>query len=185
MPHYSNSDEELVISLQRGDNQALVQIYERYKQGLYAFCFRFLGDRNSAEDVVHDTFSKVLVEKGKLHNPAALKSWIYTIARNEAFTVIERRKRLRALTDDDDIFSGESPLTVIEGAERSRLLEVLLNQLLPQYKEVLLLREFETMNYEEIALITGTTISSVKSKLFKARKELMNKAKPYLKEGAL
>ncbi|MDP1677420.1 MAG: RNA polymerase sigma factor [Bacteroidota bacterium] len=185
MPHTLISDEQLAVNLQHGDNQALIQIYERYKQGLYLFAYRLLGDENRAEDVVYETFSKVLLENRKLQNPASLKSWMFMIARNEAFAVINRTKKYRPLNDDDDIFSEDSPLTVIEENEQSKLLEALLNQLLPQYKEVLLLREFESMNYEEIAAITGTTIGSVKSKLFKARKELMEKAKPYIKEDAL
>jgi len=185
MPQYQISDEQLAIRLQRGDNQALSQIYERYKVGLYSFCYRLLGDGNSAEDVVHETFSKVLSEKGKLQNPASLKSWMFTIARNEAFAILGRNKKLRPLTDDDEIFSEETPLSAIETNERMKMLDTLLNKLLPQYKEVLILREFESMNYEEIAAITGTTISAVKSKLFKARKELMEKAKPYLKEEAI
>lgn len=98
------------------------------------------------------------------------------------YSIIE--KKTRPITDDDEIFSEETPLTTMETNERKIVLETLLNQLLPQYQEVLLLREFESMNYEEIAAITGTTISSVKSKLFKARKELMEKAKSYLKEDA-
>ena len=166
-------------------SQALTYIYERYKQGLFSFCFRLLGDGNSAEDVVHETFIKVLTEKEKLQNPAVLKSWMFTIARNEAFAILNHRKKTRPITDDDEIFSEETPLTTMETNERKIVLETLLNQLLPQYQEVLLLREFESMNYEEIAAITGTTISSVKSKLFKARKELMEKAKSYLKEDAL
>lgn len=185
MLQYPISDEQLAIRLQNGDNQALTQIYERYKQGLYSFCYRLLGDGKSAEDVVHETFIKALTEKEKLQNPAVLKSWMFTIARNEAFAILNHRKKTRPITDDDEIFSEETPLTTVITNERTILLETLLNQLLPQYKEVLLLREFESMNYEEIAAITGTTISSVKSKLFKARKELMEKAKSYLKEDAL
>lgn len=185
MSHHSDSDEQLAIRLQRGDSDALIQIYHRYKQGLYSFCYRLLGDGKNAEDVIQETFLKVLSENRKLHNPASLKSWIFTIARNEAFGVINRTRKIRQLNEDDDIFSHDSPLTIIEGTEQSKLLESLLNQILPQYKEVLLLREFESMNYEEIAEITGTTISSVKSKLFKARKELIEKAKPYIKEEAL
>lgn len=185
MLQYPISDEQLAIRLQNGDNQALTQIYERYKQGLYSFCYHLLGDGNSAEDVVHETFIKALTEKDKLQNPASLKSWLFTIARNEAFAVLNRTKKHRPLLDDDEIFSKETPLTTLETNERTKVLETLLNQLLPQYKEILLLREFESMNYETIAAITGTTMSSVKSKLFKARKELMEKAKPYIKEDAL
>ena len=185
MPHNPLSDEQLAVRLQHGDSQALTYIYERYKQGLFSFCFRLLGDGNSAEDVVHETFIKVLTEKEKLQNPAVLKSWMFTIARNEAFAILNHRKKTRPITDDDEIFSEETPLTTMETNERKIVLETLLNQLLPQYQEVLLLREFESMNYEESAVITGTTISSVKSKLFKARKELMEKAKSYLKEDAL
>lgn len=185
MSHNPISDEELAIRLQRGDNRAFTLIYEQYKQGLYVFCYHLLGDGKSAEDVVHETFSKVLVESAKLQNPSSLKSWMFTIARNEAFSLIKQTKKFRPITNEDNIFDEDSTLIALEESEQTQLLEKLLNQLLPQYKEVLLLREFESMNYEEIALVTGTTISSVKSKLFKARKELMEKAKPYLKENAL
>jgi RNA polymerase sigma-70 factor (ECF subfamily) len=185
MPQYQISDEQLALRLQHGEIQVLSLIYERYKVGLYSFCYRLLGDGNSAEDVVHETFSKLLSERGKLQNPASLKSWMFTIARNEAFAVLNQNKKIRLLTGDDEIFSDETPLTAMETNERKKVIETLLNQLLPQYKEVLLLKEFELMNYEEIASITGTSISAVKSKLFKARKELMEKAKPYLKEDAL
>lgn len=185
MPHYPISDEQLVCNLQRGDTLALIQIYERYKQGLYSFVYRLVRNRSSAEDIVHETFSKVLSENKKLHNPASLKSWMFTIARNEAFAVINRTKKVRPFNEDDEIFTNDSPLTAVEVNEQSTLIEKLLNQLLPQYKEILLLREFESMNYEDIAVITGTTVSSVKSKLFKARKELIEKAKPYIREDAL
>jgi RNA polymerase sigma-70 factor (ECF subfamily) len=185
MPHLPISDEQLVLRLRNGDTQALTVIYERYKRGLYSFCYRLLGDDNNAEDVVHETFSKILSEHGKLRNPTSLKSWIFMIARNEAFAVINRAKKLQPLSEEDDIFDNTSPLTKLEENDRTLLLEKLLHQLLPQYKEVLVLREFESMNYEEIAEVTGTTVGSVKSKLFKARKELMEKAKPYLKEDAI
>lgn len=93
MPHNPLSDEQLAVRLQHGDSQALTYIYERYKQGLFSFCFRLLGDGNSAEDVVHETFIKVLTEKEKLQNPAVLKSWMFTIARNEAFAILNHRKK--------------------------------------------------------------------------------------------
>jgi RNA polymerase sigma-70 factor (ECF subfamily) len=57
-----------------------------------------------------------------------------------------------------------------------------MNALKPEYKEVLMLREFEQHSYDEIAIITGNTESSVKSRLFKARKALAEKLKPYFKD---
>ncbi|MEI7907869.1 MAG: sigma factor-like helix-turn-helix DNA-binding protein, partial [Bacteroidota bacterium] len=64
-------------------------------------------------------------------------------------------------------------------------LEKMLDQLLPQYKEVLMLREYESMTYDEIAVVTGTTVSAVKSRLFKARKALMERLEPLQKASAL
>jgi len=184
MQHLQLTDEQLAIRLQSGDAEVTALIYERFKSGLFMFCVRILSNKDAAEDAVHETFVKLIVQHSQLSHPASLKSWLYTIARNEAFASLNRTKRIRELNDDDEnIFESDDALSMDGTEERLKIVETVLNQLLPQYKEVLLLREYESMNYEEIAHITGTTISAVKSRLFKARKAMMKKLEPLKKRG--
>ncbi len=180
------TDEQLSNRLKTGDTEAIVLIYERFKSGLFLFCVRLLSDSSAAEDIVHDTFFTMIVEKSQLKNPAFLKSWIFTIARNKAFDLLNKKKKIGVLDEyNENVFSDESFEAGYESNERAMILEKMLDQLLPQYKEVLILREYESMKYEEIADVTGTTVSSVKSRLFKARKALMKKIEPLKTEGAL
>ena len=180
------SDEHLALRLKEGDISVIPLIYDRFKGNLFTFCCRLLMDQQGAEDVVHETFARLITEGSRLRDPSALKSWIYTTARNEAYAQINKGKGMRRLTDEDEqIFSGETTVETVESNERKVLLERHLDRLLPQYKEVLILREYQAMSYNEIAQITGTSVSSVKSKLFKARKALMEKLEPLRKASAL
>lgn len=186
MPHELITDEYLAIRLKNGDGRAASLIYERYKTGLYAFCRRLLGDRDAAEDAVHETIVKMMSAHETLRNPGSLKSWLFTIARNEAFSMLEKRKHFRPLSDDDErILSDDSPVTEYQHDEQTAIIAALLDRMLPQYKEVLLLREYEGMNYEEIAGVTRSSVSAVKSRLFKARKALLETIEPYRKTGSL
>jgi RNA polymerase sigma-70 factor (ECF subfamily) len=180
------TDEQLGIRFKNGDAEAVTLIYERYKSGLFLFCLRLLSDHAAAEDVVQETFVKMIAERTHLKNPGALKSWMFIIARNEAFTQLHRKKGIRELNENDEnIFQAEPPLADVETRERAVILEKMLDQLLPQYKEVLMLREYESMTYDEIAAVTGATVSAVKSRLFKARKALMTRLEPLQKASAL
>lgn len=86
------TDEQLGIRFKNGDAEAVTLIYERYKSGLFLFCVRLLSDHAAAEDVVQETFVKMIAERTHLKNPGSLKSWMYIIARNEAFTQLHRKK---------------------------------------------------------------------------------------------
>lgn len=134
-----------------------------------------------AEDVVHDTFVILMTKKDQLRDPSVLRSWIFTIARNECITLLRKNKKFKAIAEheEESVFEGPSERT--ESDERSKIAEKLLNALLPQYKEVILLKEYEGMSYEEIAAVTETTVSSVKSRLFKARRSMMKLMEPYTK----
>lgn len=186
MQHSPLTDEQLSIRVQHGDLPAVTELYHRWKQGLYRFAVRLITDPVAAEDIIHDAFVTLIEEHASVRNPAALRSWLYSIVRNEAFALLNKNKRHRPLDEQDEyIFDGENSATVIENDEVKQQIELALEQMLPQYKEVLLLREYEALNYEEIAAVTGSTVSSVKSRLFKARKALMTKMEPFRKVNDL
>lgn len=176
------TDEQLSIRVTHGDISAVTELYHRWKQGLFRFAVRLISDPDAAEDIIHDAFTALIERHSTVRNPSALRSWMYSIVRNEAFVLLDKQKRNRPIDENDEyIFDEEIPDRKFEGAELKEQIASALAQMLPQYKEVLLLREYESMPYEEIAAITGTTVGSVKSRLFKARKALMKRLIPLRK----
>lgn len=180
-PLESQTDEQLVDSLRYSNMDAFEELYNRYKRHVFTFCLKLTGDRFLAEDATHDTFLKMHRNIESLNDARLFRSWLFTIARNEVFKLLRKHQRNGSL-DEESVWSDETPQTFAESRETSAIITASINLLKPEYKEVLLLREFEGRTYEEIAVITGNTESSVKSRLFKARKALAEKLKPYFKE---
>lgn len=186
MRQSSLTDEQLAVRLHHGDMQAVTVLYDRWKNGLFRFCLRMVRDEAAAEDIIHDAFVKMIRLNGSVNNPASLRSWMYTVVRNESLTFLDREKKLRPLNDhDEEIIDTEPEGTTQENQEQMNRIAAMLDRLHPHYKEVLLLREYESMNYHEIAAVTGTTVSSVKSRLFKARRALYKYLEPLRKEDEL
>lgn len=165
------SDMELLSQIRSGDRGAMTELYRRYRRPLFAFCARLLGDAQGAEDAVHETFLRLSTGARRIAEPGALKSWLYTVARNEALMTL-RRNRNRDEEGSGSVWDGETPLTLAEKKDVQTLVQSALARLKVQYREVLLLREFEGLSYAEIASVTGESASSVKSRLFKARRAL-------------
>jgi RNA polymerase sigma-70 factor, ECF subfamily len=177
----SQTDEQLVIDLRSGSTDAFEELYHRYKRHIFTFCLKLTGDRSLAEDATHDTFLKIRLNIGSLNDVHLFRSWIFTIARNGVFRQLHRQQRNGSL-DEESAWTDETPFTFSERNDTSEIIALCLDALKPEYKEVLLLREYEQRSYDEIAMITGNTESSVKSRLFKARKALAEKLKPFFKE---
>ncbi len=128
------------------------------------------------------TFIKAFESIRSLDKPELFYYWLFSIARNEVYAVIRRKRGndvVHSLEDEEDIWEMESPHVQIVQQETSEFVQQLLNQLKAEYREVLVLRHYDKLSYAEIAAITGDTVSSVESRLFKARKVLAKKLKPY------
>ena len=169
--------------MRSGDRKALGQLYDRYHQHLLRYCVRLLRDEQRAEDAVQNVFLKLQTGQQNIRNGQSMQSWLFTVAHNEALSDINKKKSVTA--DDSIVWEGDSPEDELLAKERKELIEIVLQRLHAPYREVIILREYERLSYEEIAGITGTTISSVKSRLFKARKALIEKLKPYFNERSL
>ena len=174
----TTSEHELVIQVQQGDRLAFGELYGRYKSGIYSYCLRLLTDRQIAEDSTHETFLKMFNEIRSLRSPESFRPWLFRIARNEVFMRIRESRRNGTVTDDD-IWDPHTPHERFVTKETSEIVRRFLHELKQEYREVLVLREYEQMSYTEIADVTGSTESSVKSRIFKARKALTARLKPY------
>lgn len=175
-------DKALIEAFQQGDEFAFVSLYNRYKGAIYAFCFKMLLDREQALDVMQETFLRIYENRDRLLNAGSFKAWTFTIARNQCLNQLRRSHRHVAL--DDKLPPPEAPamrqLAALEKSEQVALVNHFLAQLKPDYREVLILREYQNLSYEEIAAITRSTLSAVKSRLFKARRKLAAFMEPVL-----
>lgn len=175
-------DRALIEAFQEGDEFAFVSLYNRYRGGVYAFCVKMLFDRSLAQDVMQETFLRVYENRDRLANSSSFKSWLYTIARNQCLNQLRRTSRQIPLDENrQDFFLPETPITQLEKSERVRLITHFLGELKPDYREVLVLREYQNLSYEEIAAVTRSTLSAVKSRLFKARRKLADFMEPVLR----
>jgi RNA polymerase sigma-70 factor (ECF subfamily) len=177
-------DSELVGRSCRGDKEAFSALYEKYQRKLYAFCYRIVLSRESAEDVVQTTFLKAYQALPTLDDHRLFYYWLFSIARNEAFGQIRRQRKavaMGSLEEAEEVWDGDSPHEKLENEELHALVDRLLGQLKPEYREALILRQYESLSYAEIAAVTGDTISAVESRLFKARKALSKRLAPYMK----
>ncbi len=168
------TDSEIIKAFRSGDELAFALLYGRYKTGVYTFCLKMLLDREAALDAVQDTFLRVYENRSRLISTPAFRSWLFTIARNQCLNRLRRSGRQVNIEGREDrlVTSNTNPASELEKAERHRLVNKHLSLLSPSYREVIVLREYHYLSYEEIAAVTRTTVSSVKSRLFKARRKL-------------
>lgn len=168
------TDTEIIDAFKSGDDLAFALLYGRYKTGVYTFCLKMLLDRDEALDALQDTFLRVYENRSRLLSTPAFRSWLFTIARNQCLNRLRQAGRQVRIEGRDArlVATGGTPLSRLEKAERRELVNKHLLMLSPAYREVVVLREYHNLSYEEIAAVTRTTVSSVKSRLFKARRKL-------------
>lgn len=183
MPH--PADAELIGRIQSGDEQAKGALFERYWRSVYLYCVRLLVDRDAANDVAQNTLIKGLDSLGSLDRPEAFRSWLFMIARNEVFTLLrgKRRNGTEPLENyKDALIDRQTPFDEAVKSERTEIIRHALLQLKPEFREVIVLREYEQLSYLEIAAVTGSSESAVKSRLFHARKAMLGQLRPYFRE---
>lgn len=177
----TSPDIELVISLRNGDISAGGVLYERYKRHIYYFVAGMLQDDQGAQDVVQQTFAVMIEKIGKLNNDMTFRQWLFTIARNESLMILRHRKliSMEGLEAAENMFmESETPERAFAKAETFDMVHNALHRLIPEYREIILLQMNEQLSYDEIALITNTTVGSVRSKLYKAKIALVTLLSP-------
>ncbi len=176
-------DQPLIEAFQSGDEFAFVSLYNRYKGPVYAFCVKMLSDREVAADVMQDTFLRLYENRDRLLKSSSFKSWLFTVARNQCLNTMRRDKRMVGYGDGiEDVPGDSTPVSRLEKSERIAMVSECLMRLKPDYREVLILREYQNLSYDEIAAVTRSTVSAVKSRLFKARRKLAGMLTPVMAE---
>lgn len=181
-----DSEKDLIQAFQEGDEFAFVSLYNRYKDAVYGFCLKMVQDEALAQDLMQETFLRVYENRERLMKAGSFKSWMFTIARNQCLNRLRRRKREVPLEkergEEPVVPKGKTPVARLEKSEQIDLVDRCLQQLKPSYREVIILREYQGLSYKEIAAVTRSTLSAIKSRLFKARRKLATFLEPMLEE---
>ena len=174
-----DDEPQLIERAKAGDAAAAGEIVERYQRRIYTLCLRILSDTDAAEELTQDTLVKALTGLENFDGRSALGTWLHRIATNACFSRI-RSDRVRSKGRVPWPESGEpiAPQRVQQGedrldaAQRSRLVAAALERINPEHRVVLVLRDVQGLEYEQVAEVLGIPMGTIKSRLFRARAAL-------------
>lgn len=171
-------DEVLMLAFKAGDARAFEQLVQRHRAAVFNFLLRLLGDRARAEDLLQETWLKVVRSAPSYEKKAKFTTWVYTIARNLCVDQSRRDRHraaasLDATPDNDEGRSlGErlpdarpTPERAAHGLQLREAIEVALKKIPEEQREVFLLREYAGVPFKEIAEVTGVPENTVKSRM--------------------
>jgi RNA polymerase sigma-70 factor (ECF subfamily) len=182
-------DFQLIQRIRHGEAAAFEDLVDRYGDDLFGLAFSLVGNRADAEDVLQQTLLGAFRRIDSFEGRSSLKTWLVRILVNQASKARRSRRVRRSVPIDSGHGGGEGggegggvvvttePTTA---AVDSRVdLLTMLEELSPDHREILLLRETQQMSYDEIAETLGVPRGTVESRLFRARQELRRKFQGY------
>jgi len=177
-------EEELITRSQNGDMDAFEELVVRYERRVYSVAFRFMGNQEDASDLAQEAFLKAYQAIKNFRQDASFSTWICRIVSNVCRDQLRKAKRTIQTSLDEEVwleegtvtkqFKDQGPTTeqVYERKELKEYLQALINNLNPEYRMVVVLRDIQGYSYEEIAEMLDCSLGTVKSRLNRARKVL-------------
>lgn len=180
----SLTDEQLVELAVSEDSDAFGEIVKRWERKMFALCYGMLGREDEARDAVQESFISAYRNLRNFRGDAKVSSWLHRIAVNQCLTKKRRTKtRSETYIDDDDGSEDmyfvapleKSPSRSIEQNERTRLVRQAVQTLPVDLKEVIIMKEFQEMTFQQMSEVLDLPLSTVKSRLYTALKQLRMK----------
>ncbi len=182
--------------LRAGDKSELAKLVENYSTPIYRMASRMLVSEQDAEDVLQETFIKVMNGINSFQERSDLSTWIYRIAVNEALMLLRKGKRivgsLEDQSDSDENEEGMEPKEIIDWCclpeesflevEVKNKLEEAIHNLPEKYRLVFILRDLEDLSIRDTASSLGITEMTVKTRLLRARLQLREMLSKYFSE---
>jgi RNA polymerase sigma-70 factor (ECF subfamily) len=175
------SDEVIVERALTGDAEAFGELVRRWERRIFALTYGMLGREEDARDATQETFLAAFRNLRGFRGEAKVSSWLHRIAVNQCISR-QRRAKVRsesALDDqhDNDVVSfatplSESPVRVVEGRQETLAVRRAINSLPLELRQIVVMKEFEELTFREIADALDLPLSTVKSRLYTALKQL-------------
>ena len=165
---------QIALGLRQGDVVVLEALVERYQYRLVRYLIYLLGRRDGVDDLVQETWLRVLERGGSYDGHSRFEPWLFRVARNIALDAMRKRQTLSLDSDDEDgrvrpsaASSEPSPYTLAARTEDAERLSLSLQTLEPVYREVLDLRFQEDLTLQEISANVGAPVSTVASRIYR------------------
>lgn len=187
------TDSQLIREIKEGRIELYSQLIEKYEKKIHIFIHHLLKTYKMeihTEDICQETFYKAFKSlKTFRDEEATFSTWLHTIARNTALSELRKLKHVELSLEENATSPQASELLLPEQEllknERVQMVREAINSLPDKQRSALILREYEQMDYKEIANILNSTVSSVKSLLFRARTGIKSQLEPYVGENQL
>ena len=157
-----------------GEGPAFRELFDRYKNPIYGFIRRRVDDPARAEEITQDVFMALVQSRNGYETRASFRTYLYRIAMNR---VASEHRKTKEDSDPSQGAAGGNPAVVQQVREA-------LEQIDHEQKQVVMLREYEGLSYQEIADVLKVPVGTVRSKLFRAKLALRELLAPALAEGA-
>lgn len=187
-----DSDESLMLRYREGDVRAFEVIVTRHRKPIYNFILRFVRDAAQAEDVMQETFLRLIKGADNYEKQAKFTTWMYTIARNLCVDASRRGKHRKAASLDAPIGEDEGATLLdmvsdgavgADGKAIQRELAIRMKQAIEalpeEQREIFLLREVSDLQFNEIAQVVGVSENTVKSRMRYALEKLREALEEY------
>jgi RNA polymerase sigma-70 factor (ECF subfamily) len=191
------SDIDLMLAVQRGDEEAFSELVGRHRNKVVSLAFRYLKNRADAEDLTQEIFWKIYRARSRYEPQAKFTTWLYRIAANSCLNEVRNRKNrpthgAASLYDaggDESAaarVADEASLAPEEAVEQDELkaqVRAAVDALPERQRLAILLNKFHGLGYEELAAAMDMTVPGVKSLLVRARENVRRRIEPYLARG--
>jgi len=170
--HSQDPDLGLVERYFEGDTGAFDEIMIRYERQIYRVCYRFVENRDDAMDLAQDVFVKAFEHLPTFRRESTLKTWLYRIAINHCLNHVKKHSQQFVEVTEYTSSIHPSVQREMEHQEQREHFRRLIKRLPPKQKAILELRVNEQLSYEEIAQISGRSVSTIKASVFFALDKL-------------
>lgn len=167
-------ENELMLQVKNGQLDCLAVLFERYKKHLFNF-FRLMGNtKEVSEDLVQETFMRVLASRSSYNSGNTFKSWLFGIARN---TSVDHYRKHKKTTDHEELdeSSIDDEKTIVSELEKQQkysLFDQALQSIPAELREIIVLSRYQQMKYEDIASMISCNLNTLKSRMTLAIKKL-------------
>lgn len=167
-------DETLLASIAAGDKFAMQVLFQRHNVRVYRFVLRLIGNASVAEEIVGDVFLNVWQHAGSFEAKCQVTTWLLTIARHKAISVLRRRPETQLDDKLADAIAdpGDGAEAILDRQDRSKTIRECLKRLSPLHREIIDLVYYHEKSIEEVAQIVGAPKSTVKTRMFYARNHM-------------
>ena len=176
------SDEQLALAAADGDHDALTRLLRQYQQRVYNICLRMLSNRDDAAEAAQDVMLNVVKGIARFRSDSKFNTWITRIAMNSSVSLLRKRKLRKTASLDQQspnqsaTFASQlvdsrehSPDANVQKKEMIAILNMALSMISDEYRGILILRDMQGMDYQQISEATDIPVGTVKSRLFRAR----------------